>query len=169
MFRFDLSPMSRVAQWLLVERWVTRSGRRKDIAAWSGPRRFNAAGSPDRVRAAPSAGRGRGPRLRRVCTDSADRPPAPQTMPSWRKPATAAASRPSQSASTSSVCSPSNGADLTSLGPPSNRTGKVGIVILTTGAAYARDWHGWSIVRRVVGAAGLVWGMVVEGLFNQQN
>jgi len=36
--------------------------------------------------------------------------------PSSRKPATAAASRPSQSASTSAVCSPSNGADLTSLG-----------------------------------------------------
>ena len=26
------------------ERWVTRSGRRKDISAWSGPRLFNAAG-----------------------------------------------------------------------------------------------------------------------------
>ena len=29
---------------LSVERWVTRSGRRKDISAWSGPRLFNAAG-----------------------------------------------------------------------------------------------------------------------------
>ena len=37
----------------------------------------------DNVRlGATSAGRGRGPRLRRVCTDPADRPPAPQTMPS---------------------------------------------------------------------------------------
>src|SRR5271169_4011653 len=29
------------------ERWVTRSGRRKDISAWSGPRLFNAAGSAE--------------------------------------------------------------------------------------------------------------------------
>ena len=42
----------------------------------------------------------------------------------------AAASRPSQSASTSAVCSPSNGADLTAVGTPSKRTGQVGIVIV---------------------------------------
>src|ERR1700738_2758950 len=53
-----------------------------------------------------------------------------QTMPSSRKLAIAAASRPSQSASTSAVCSPSNGADSTSLGTPSKRTGQAGIVIL---------------------------------------
>ena len=50
---------------------------------------------------------------------SGGRPPTPQTMPSRRKPATAAASRPSHSASTSAVCSPSNGADLTAVGTPS--------------------------------------------------
>ena len=33
--------------WLLVERWVTRSGPRKDISAWPGPRLFNAAGSAE--------------------------------------------------------------------------------------------------------------------------
>ena len=43
---------------------------------------------------------------------------------------TAAASRPSQSDSTSVVCSPSSGAGSTLVGKPSNRTGQVGITIV---------------------------------------
>src|SRR5207248_1330982 len=57
-------------------------------------------------------------------------PPSRQTMPSCFSCATAAASRPSQSDSTSVECSPSSGAASTLVGTPSNRTGQVGITIL---------------------------------------